>query len=136
MSALASFTLQHAIIAQLKQDTALLALLGGDRVFDAVPAKAVCPYLSYGPVSMRDWSTGSNAGQEHFISISFYSRQPGFREAYALSDTVIESLESAELELDGHKLIFFRFDTAEFRRENDSLTTRALISFRALTEKL
>lgn len=136
MSALASFTLQHALIAQLKADSGLLALLGADRVYDAMPSKAVYPYLAYGPVTMRDWSTDSNSGQEHFISLSIYSRQPGFREAYALSDAVIDSLEHASLSLDGHKLVLFRFDAAEFRREADALTTRALVSFRALTEKL
>jgi hypothetical protein len=136
MSVLASFTLQHAIVAQLKADSALLALLGADRIFDAVPAKAAYPYLAYGPVTMRDWSTGSSSGQEHFISLNIYSRQPGFREAYALSDAVIEGLENAMLEVDDHKLVLFRFDAAEFRRQNDALTTRALVSFRALTEKL
>ncbi len=136
MSTLASFELQLAIVAQLKQDSALLSSLGGDHVYDAVPARAAYPYIAYGPVSLRDWSNGSNAGQEHTISLACYSREPGFREAYGLSDAIIDSLENAALDLDDHKLVLLRFDTAEFRREPDPATTRALINFRALTEKL
>lgn len=136
MSLLSCFTLQQAIVAQLKADSALLALLGDDRIYDAVPSRAAYPYLAYGPVTVRDWSTGSNAGQEHFISLGIYSRQPGFREAYALADAMTASLEGASLTLTGHKLVLFRFDAAEFRREPDPNTSRALVSYRALTEKL
>ncbi|MES2905717.1 MAG: DUF3168 domain-containing protein [Pseudomonadota bacterium] len=135
MTALASFSLQQAVVTTLKANSALQALLN-DRVFDVVPVRAAYPYLAYGPVNLRDWSTGSNGGQEHGVSISVYSQQPGFREAYSIADAIVAALEAAALTLSGHKLVLFRFDTAEFRRETDTLTTRGVVTFRALTEKL
>lgn len=135
MSQLACFELQQAVVAALKDDDDLAALVD-ERVFDSVPARAAYPYLTYGPVLLRDWSTGSNAGQEHAVSLTLYSRQPGFRECYAMTDAITACLDQASLDLTGHKLVSLRFDTAEFERETDTLTTRAVVTFRALTEKL
>lgn len=135
MTALASFSLQQAFFSTLKANEAMIGLVG-TRIYDAVPARALYPYASYGPVSLRDRSDSSNSGHEHIVSIAAYSRQPGYREAYALADAITEAIDATTLNLSGHKLILLRFDNAEFVREADSLTTRALVTFRALTETI
>jgi hypothetical protein len=126
--------LQHALISALRADASLRALLGGERVYDALPARLVHPYLAYGPTSVRDWSTGSGSGHQHLVTITAVSREPGFRQVYALVDVLVAAVERATLTLDDHRLVLIRFETSEFRRDGDGLTSRGAATLRALTE--
>ena len=135
MTAFPAFALQSAIVAALKASAPLSAFVG-QRIYDAVPSHALMPYLTYGPLTLRDWSASAFDGCEHLISLNIYSKTPGFRETYALTDAVVQCLHEAELTLGEHALVQLQFLSADLGREADTLTTRGLISFRALTHHL
>lgn len=128
--------LQAAILDRLAADPALLALLGGARIYDHVPQRAAFPFLSVGASSVRDWSTATEPGHEHTLTLNAWSRHRGRAELYAITDAIAAALEPADLTLDGHRLINLRVEQTAYRREGDGETFAATISLRAVTEPL
>ena len=52
----AAAALRAAVHTALNADAALVALLGGQKVFDEPPASAAFPYVTLGEMRMRDVS--------------------------------------------------------------------------------
>lgn len=50
-------------------DGAVVAALGGARVYDDVPKRAEFPYLTFGQTTERDWSTATEPGHEHIRQV-------------------------------------------------------------------
>lgn len=132
----ASFALQQALHARLTGDSALLALLGGARIYDDVPARAEFPYVTFAQTSQRDWSTGSEQGTEHAITLHVWSRAKGRREASAVLAAARDALHDADLALAGFKLVNLRHEFSEARRDSDGETFHGTARFRAVTESL
>src|SRR5690349_18014040 len=100
----AGFALQQAIFAQLSNDPATTAALGGTRIYDDVPPRAEFPFVTFGISSERDWSTGTDQGFEHAVSLHVWSRGHGRKEAEAIVSAVREALHDHSLALTGHRL--------------------------------
>lgn len=127
-------SLRRALHAALAQDAALLALLGGPRIYDVPPNNAAFPYVALGEAVVSDWSTATEAGTEHALTLHIFSRSGGRAEAFALAACVHQALHDAPLELSGHRLANLRATTSEVVREKDGRTFHALVRFRAVTE--
>ena len=130
----ATAALRAAIHDALIADVSLAALLGGARIYDEPPAAAAFPYVMLGEARVADFSTGSEPGQEHQITLHAYSRQGGHRQAHLIAGALLQALDDAPLTLDDHHLVNFRFALADVRREADGRTYHALVRFRAVTE--
>ncbi|WP_454915809.1 DUF3168 domain-containing protein [Xanthobacter sediminis] len=131
-----ALSLRKAVHGALAADGPLLALLGGARVYDVPPKDAVFPFVALGEAVVSDWSTATEAGAEHALTLHAFSRSGGRDEAFALAAAVQEALHDAPLALQGHKLANLRATTAEVVREKDGRTFHALVRFRAVTEPL
>lgn len=132
-----SLDLQAAVVAALSQNATLTEMTGGHpRVFDAVPPKTPYPYLTIGQTIERDWSTGSEDGREHTLTLHVWSKAAGRRQVHEIADVVRGALHLAPLMLSDHRLINIRHEFTDSRREPDNETYRALIRFRAVTEPL
>ena len=136
MSLSADFALQKAIYARLAGDAALTALMGAPRVYDDAPQRTELPYLTFGLASMRDWSTGSEGGEEHLVTLHVWSRAAGRRQAHAIMLAIRAALHDAALALEDHHLVNLRHELSEARREPDGDTIRGIVRFRAVTEPL
>ena len=134
MSLSADHALQKAIHARLSGDAGLLALLGSARIFDETPQRAELPYVTFGQSSMRDFSTATEAGHEHLLTINVWSRAAGRKEAHAIMLAIRNALHDAVLTLQDHRLVNLRHEFSEARREDDGDTIHGLIRFRAVTE--
>ncbi|WP_428029258.1 DUF3168 domain-containing protein [Ancylobacter sp.] len=134
MSAGAAVALRRAIHAALVADAPLTAAMGAGRVHDVPPAAPEFPYVTLGEAQVLDWSTATEGGAEHRLTLACWSRQGGHGEAHALAHLVQQALHDAPLVLEGHRLVNLRFSTAEIRREPGGRTYRALLRFRAVTE--
>jgi len=130
----AAVALRAAIHDALSADTPLTSLLGGARVYDEPPRSAAFPYVTLGEARVSDWSTASEPGEEHEITLHAWSRQGGHREAHLIAGALLQALDDAPLALDAHRLINLRFAVADVRREADGRTYHALVRFRAVTE--
>ena len=129
-----ALALTKAVYAALVADAGVGALVG-DRIHDAAPRNAVFPYVGIGDVQTADWSTGTERGAEHRLTLHAWSRTPGKAEALAVLEAVRAALDDAALDLDGHALVSLRFDWASAARDPDGLTWHGVVRFRAVTEE-
>jgi len=132
----AAVALRAAIHTALSTDTPLTNLLGGARVYDEPPRSVSFPYVTLGEGRMADWSTSSEPGEEHEITLHAWSRQGGHREAHLIAGALLQALDDAPLALADHRLVNLRFAVADVRREADGRTYHALVRFRAVTEPI
>ena len=126
--------LRAAIHDALVADSPLMSLLGGPRVYDEPPRDALFPYVTLGEARVTDWSTGTERGEEHQLTLHAWSRQGGHKEAHLVAGALLQALDDAPLTLSGHRLINLRFALVDVRREADGRTYHALVRFRAVTE--
>ena len=134
MPTASSAALRAAIHDALTADGALNALLGGAKVYDEPPRAAAFPYVTLGEARVSDFSTGTEPGEEHQITLHAWSRQGGHREAHLITGALLQALDDAPLNLAGHHLVNLRFSLADVRRESDGRTYHAIVRFRAMTE--
>jgi hypothetical protein len=130
----ASWALQQSIFAALSADTVLTSLLGAARIFDDVPQGAAFPYVTFGHSTARDWSTGTDDGNEHIITLHVWSQANGKRQAHEIMGALRAALHDQPLTLSGHRLINLRHEFSDARRDADGETTHGIARFRAVTE--
>ncbi len=132
----ANWALQQAIYSAVTADAALNTLIGPPRLYDDVPQNAVHPYLTLGQSTTRDWSTSTEPGDEHVLTLHVWSRAGGRREAQEVMGALKTALHDRPLTLTGHRLVNLRHELSEARREPDGDTYHGLVRFRAVTEPL
>jgi hypothetical protein len=130
----AAQALQEAIFTQLAGDAATTAALGGARIYDDVPSRTEFPFMTFGQSTERDWSTGTDAGYEHLVTLHVWSRARGRKEAQTVIAAARDALHDQALTLAEHRLINLRHEYSEARRDTDGETVHAIARFRAVTE--
>jgi hypothetical protein len=130
----AGWALQQSIFATLTADAPLLGLLGAARIYDDVPRGAGLPYVTFGHSLERDWSTASEDGLEHVVTLHVWTGAGGKKNARAIMQAMREALHDQALSLDGHRLVNLRHEFSEARREPDGDLVRGISRYRAITE--
>ncbi|MQV62295.1 DUF3168 domain-containing protein [Sinorhizobium meliloti] len=129
--------LQGAIVARLKADIGLMALVNG--VYDQPPDTAFATpkesYVTIGEAQfLRDDATCVNGG-EVYLTLHAWSRKVGYPVAKQIADAVAESLHLAPLTLATNRLISIMHRQTRVFRDTDGLTSHAVIDFVANVEK-
>ena len=130
----AGLELQKSIFSALTSSPAVTGLLGGAHVFDDVPSGAAYPYLTIGESAARDWSTGTEPGDEHILTLHVWSRAAGRMEAHEIMGAVRAALHDVPLTVAGYRLINLRHEFSDARREPDGETYHGVVRYRAVTE--
>ena len=125
--------LQKAMLARLKADPALDALLAG-RVFDQAPEGAETPNLVVGRCESRPVAA-ADCGVEQRLTLTVVSRFAGMEEAKAVAAAVRACLEAAALEADGVRPATLRTVFSDVFRAGDGRRTYAVVRLRAVTEE-
>jgi hypothetical protein len=126
--------LQKAIHGLLTADAALVAKLGGQKVFDATPPNATFPYVSFGRTSIYDWSTGTESGTEQLFTIHVWSKAKGKTETLEIMETIRQLIDAAPPELEDHALVNLQLEFAEVRFDDDISVHHGMLRFRAVME--
>ncbi|WP_295215290.1 DUF3168 domain-containing protein [uncultured Brevundimonas sp.] len=130
--------LQKAVLAALKGDAAVQALLGG-RVFDfaalGAPEDAAFPHLVIGRCESRPVAA-DGGGVEQRLTLTGVSRFAGSEEAKAVAAAVRACLHEAVLEADGVRTATLRATFADVFRTGDGRRTYAVVRLRAVTEEV
>lgn len=126
--------LQKAMVAALKADPALSALIQG-RVYDQAPEGALCPYLALGRCESRPVAA-DGGGVEQKLTLTGVSRFAGSEEAKAVAAAVRACLHEAVLEADGVRTATLRATFADVFRAGDARRTYAVVRLRAVTEEV
>jgi hypothetical protein len=132
----AGWDLQKAVYAALAADATLTTLLGATAIYDEAPQNAAFPYAIIDQMQIRDWSTGTETGAEHMLTLHVWSRYAGKKQVHEIADAIRAVLDGALLNLDGHRLVNLRHQFSELRREADGETQHGVLRFRAVTEPM
>ena len=131
----AAFALQQAVFAALGANENVKDIVDDPpRIFDSVPRGTHFPYIVIGDDKESDWSTATERGSEHLLTIHVYSRAAGHKEARVAADAVVAALDGAALALVGFRLVDLRWQATDSARENDGETIHAQLRFRAVVE--
>ncbi len=134
MSVKAELALRSAIRSAALNNPSVAAAVNAS-FYDGAPRDAAYPFVCFGDVSLRDWSTGSDRGLEHQFTLEIWSTQPGHGEVLKLADLLQTFLQSAILSLQGFQLVDLRFLWFEARREMNGRFAKGRMRFRAITEE-
>ncbi len=130
-----AWALRAAIYAALTGDGGLQVLIGNPaRVYDDVPAAAIFPFVTLGEGSASDWSTMTERGAEHLITLHVWSHYEGHKEAADILGLMEALLHDAGLSLSGHALVDLSAQGSEILRDPAAAITHGVIRFRAVTE--
>ena len=132
----ALLSLQRAIVARLNGDPELVALLGGARTYEHVPASTSHPFIAFESLGARDYPASGAAICEHRIALLCVSREPGTKQALLIAQRAQELLETGLLNLEGHRLANLRTTAIEIVRSGREPLRKARIRLRAVTETM
>ena len=131
----ASLELQKTIVAQLKGNSELGALLAGEKVHDLAPPSAAFPYISIGRTEVADWSTGTEEGGDHLVSLHIWSDAHGKAETLRIMGLAATAMETLPPLLNGHRIILMRLEFREADYDDEARLHHGLLRYRALVEK-
>jgi hypothetical protein len=129
-----SWDLQRGVYQALAGSSDLTALLGGARIYDDAPQGAAFPFITLGQSVIRDWSTGSEGGAEHSLTIHVWSRAGGKKQVHDVIAVIKAVLHDQPLLLANHYLINLRHEFSEARLDPDGDTFHGIVRYRAMTE--
>lgn len=135
--------LKKAIVARLRADAPLLALLGGARVWTNVPRSADTVKRSDGTlqpyVQLREnakpWDTTTDYGKEHTLELNCWTEHQGTKEADAILAALETSLRDCTLVMSGHRLVNIRWEMGAVFRDGEGQTYCGYQRWRAVTEE-
>ena len=130
----AAAELQKAVFAALGGDATLTALMGAGRVLDHAPANVAFPYITFGRTSAFDWSTSTETGSEHLLTLHVWSKAKGKAETLAIMEAARARLHDGSLALAGHQLVNLRHEFAEVRFDDENSVYQGALRFRAVVE--
>jgi hypothetical protein len=128
--------LQKALIAHLKADAGVQALLGEPaRIRDSAPADTAFPHLLIGRCESR-LVAADGGGLEQALTLTVVSRFRGTEEAKAILAAVRVALNDAALEADGVRTVSLTVPFADVFPAADGARTFAVLRVRAVTEEV
>ncbi len=127
--------LQKALYATLRGDAALAGLVAGEGIYDHVPATAPFPYITFGRSTVFDWSTSSDQGTEHVITVHVWSQAKGRKEVEDIISRVGQILADFQLVLPNLNLVLFCRELEETNFDADAFMHHGVMRFRALVEQ-
>jgi Protein of unknown function (DUF3168) len=141
MALSAGLALQKMMVARLKADSGVSALVGA-RIYDAVPQGVAFPFIEISSLQeIDDGSAGLVQSVEVFVDLNIWTRPeggPSSVQAQAVAEAVKQSLHipSALPDLaDGWALSLIERRSTRLLGDPDGATARAVVTLRALIDK-
>jgi hypothetical protein len=120
-----ALALIEAVIATLKADTALAALVG-DRVYTDVQQKAAFPYLVIS-VDSEAFAANDFSGQSHSLRLQAFSQKPAVTEALGIRKAALEALDRKEGDIALSGLVKCEYSgSSTMFQEDDGKTWQAI----------
>lgn len=118
----------------LLAEPALVSALGGPRVWDEPPRGGQRPCIVFERSIVRDWSTMSEDGEEHVLTLDVWSQEPGMAQALAIARIAASALHDAEPAIPGGRIVLMRVIDIDSGRAQGGRLSRARLRLRALIE--
>ncbi|SCX36068.1 DUF3168 domain-containing protein [Agrobacterium rosae] len=132
---MAANALLQAVHIRLAGDAVLVDMVGARGIIDRLLPRPVLPCVAFGEIDSRDYSTASERGEEHFLTIEVWSEEGGRKLAQDIAVRVLALLDDAPLVLGGGIALvslFYRNSRSVRQAKTKQFLTE--IRFRAVTE--
>jgi hypothetical protein len=131
-----ALALQRGIVARLKADATLAALVGG-RVYDEPPEPPTFPYVRLGTFVAEPFRTDARQAWTVTFGVECHSRPNAGRvEATRMVDAVIGALEQSQtvLTVTGFTVAWVDLVTSQVARDQDGQTYSGIVAFEAVLD--
>jgi hypothetical protein len=129
-----SLELQKAIVAVLKADASVNAIIAG-RIYDAVPGGAKKPYVSFGPFQLLPEHGDCLDGGEAIVTLDGWAAGPDTVQVKKLGTAIAKALDMAPIVLEQpQRCVEMSIEQTQYMRDPDGLTAHAVITVHAWTE--
>jgi hypothetical protein len=133
-----SWPLQEGVFQLLSTDVGVAALVGA-RVYDAPPPldAEVDPdgiYVTIGDESAQDWSTATDNGASHLLTIAVHAQRRGFAEAKQAAGAISDAMLGGGIAMSRGRAVLVRFVDARTRRGEGDALRRVDMRFRITVE--
>ncbi len=130
----AASALQAAIVARLAADATLTATIGADGIRDRRIDRRDGPAIVIVEIDSRDFSTGTEGGEEHFVTLQALSGEGGMKTVQGIAADIRRLLDNAALTLTDATLVSIFHRRTVCRRDAAQRGHVAEVVFRAVTE--
>jgi hypothetical protein len=133
-----SWPLQQGVFQLLGNDPAVTAHVGG-RIYDApLPPEAEAEpdgvYVTLGDETVRDWSTATDHGAQHLLTVAVHAPRRGFAAAKQAAGAISDALLSGAIGMSRGRVVLVRFVGARTRRTEGGALRRIEMRFRVTAE--
>ena len=132
---LASVSLEQAVLAHLADDTRLTTLLGGKKIYREPRRNIAFPYLTLAVSPSRDWSTGTEKGEEHRLLIHVWTGADDRDLMQQCLARLSELIHLLDLDLTDHHLVNCRLETSIIQPDRKNRLLQGILQCRAVTEE-
>lgn len=123
-----SIPIQQAVVAALKESTAVTALVDA-RVFDDVPPDAAFPYVCLTGWQHVPEDVDCYDVSEYFFDVQCFSRRVGRLEVGFVARAVRSALHHKEITVGSGDIASVSHRSTHYFTEPDGLTQRAILNF-------
>ena len=128
--------MRKALYNAFISDSVLITLLGGNKIYTAVPAATDPPYISFGVSRVTLWNGGSQIGHKHACMLDIWSLQGGDVEMLALADRLSQIVLGGAVMPEGHHMLHCFIETATAHPPRADAWRQTTLELAALTEQL
>ncbi len=123
-----SLELQRALVADLKAQSSISALVGG-RVYDNVPERPTFPYVSFGPEDHTNQDAECIRAQSLFIQLDVWSREPSSAECRNILDALKRRIEANQYSVSSNAVVGeAQIERQRIMRDSDGRTWHGILS--------
>lgn len=123
-----SLPIQHAVVAALRANAGLAALVG-DRVYDDVPPDTAFPYVCLTGWQHVPEEIDCYDVSEYFFDVQCFSRRIGRIEVGGIAREVHSALRRKEITITSGDTAAISHRSTNYLTEPDGLTQRAILNF-------
>ena len=130
-----ALALQKALVAKLKADAGVVALVGA-RIYDQPPQAALRPYVRIGGIEPRPLRTDGKAAASLTFGIEAHSRPvtSGRVEVTKCAEAIVAALDEADLTVAGYEAVQVQWQTQTVSQDSDGESYTAIVAFDALLD--
>lgn len=130
----ASLDLQTALHDRLAGDGAVVALLGGPRIYDNAPPRTRYPFVSFGDGAVTDHGGTDVVSFEHRLELHVWTRAGGQSDGHRIVEAVRTALGAMPGTIGAYRLANLTVSAVRTVRLRDGITHRGTLDLRAVTE--
>lgn len=127
-----SYQVQAALVALLKADPALNALVGA-RLFDVAPQDTAFPYCEFGDALGEPFDGVAMSGWESVVTLHTWSRAAGRGECLRVLAAINDAVHDRQLSLSSSNFVNGRLLSQRTIPNGDQETTHGIQQFRFVT---